>query len=76
MDCVLGPTRPLPRAGAPALIRHFGGRDELATVISVLDDGRRVIVEDCAGECHEFTLRRATAAFVLAGEQHSPRLRL
>jgi hypothetical protein len=73
---VLGPTKPFPRVGAPALIAHFGGPTEAVTIVGVEDDGRRVVVSSGDGRHHEFTLRRATAAFVLAGEQHAPRLRL
>ncbi|MDQ1422484.1 MAG: hypothetical protein QOJ52_4446 [Acidimicrobiaceae bacterium] len=73
---MLGPTKPFPRLGDRALIAHFGGQPEPVTVVGVDDDGRRLTVCDAGGEQHEFTLRRATAAFVLAGEQHAPRLRL
>jgi hypothetical protein len=73
---MLRPTKPLPRIGARAAIRHFGGQEEAVTVIAVRDDGRVVEVEDAAGTRHSFSLRRATAAFVLTGEQHAPRLLL
>ncbi|MGI8803701.1 MAG: hypothetical protein ACR2KV_16310 [Solirubrobacteraceae bacterium] len=73
---MLGPTKPYPRVGAQAVIAHFGGRSEPVTIVGVEDGGRRVVVSADGGERHEFTLRRATAAFVAAGEQHAPRLRL
>jgi hypothetical protein len=73
---VLGPTKPFPRLGDRALIAHFGGPSEAVTIVGVDDDGRRLTVCAAGGERHEFTLRRATAAFVLAGQQHAPRLRL
>lgn len=73
---MLGPTKPVPRVGAPAVIAHFGGPTEAVTIVGVEDDGRRVVVSAGDGRRQEFTLRRATAAFVLAGEQHAPRLRL
>jgi hypothetical protein len=61
--------------GAPAAIVHFGGLSEPVTIVGVEDGGRRLVVA-AAGEHREFTLRRATAAYVEAGEQHAPRLRL
>jgi hypothetical protein len=74
---MLGPTKPQPRIGSPAWIRHFGGgAEEPATVVEVLEEGRRLIVQDGVGTRHAFTLRRATAAFILEGAQSSPRLRL
>jgi hypothetical protein len=71
---VLGPTKPFPRLGGRALIAHFGGPSEAVTIVGVEDGGRRIVVTDGAGEQYEFTLRRATAAFVQAGQQHAPRL--
>ncbi|MGD1051261.1 MAG: hypothetical protein ABR947_09340 [Solirubrobacteraceae bacterium] len=68
------PTRPLPAIGAPARIWHFGGESEPVTIVELRDGGRSVLVADAAGERLEFTLRRATAAFVARGKQHSPRL--
>lgn len=41
---MLGPTRPFPRVGASARIKHFGGSVELGTVVAVHDDGARVSV--------------------------------
>ena len=73
---MLGPTKPFPRVGDGAAIAHFGGRSEPATIVGVEDDGRRLVVADAVGARYEFTLRKATAAFVQAGEQHAPRLRL
>jgi hypothetical protein len=73
---LLGPTKPFPRVGARAVIAHFGGRSEPVVVVGVEDDGRRLLVSGPDARPREFTLRRSTAAFVLAGEQHAPRLRL
>lgn len=73
---MLGPTKPLPRVGSAASIAHFGGRAEAATIVAVQAAGRTLVVRDEGGTLREFTLRRATAAFVLAGQQHSPRLRV
>ena len=70
------PTKPPPRVGSPARIQHFGGRAEQVRVVAIEGGGRTVVVEDRHGQRRAFTLRRATAAYVLAGEQHSPRLRL
>lgn len=66
----------MPKVGARASISHFGGLAESAVIVAIREEGRRVVVRDEAQELREFTLRRATAAFVLDGEQHSPRLRL
>jgi hypothetical protein len=68
------PTRALPAVGAPARIWHFGGEAEAVTIVEVRDGGRAIVVAGEGGERREFTLRRATAAFVARGEQHSPRL--
>jgi hypothetical protein len=73
---VLGPSRPVPRVGAPARIAHFGGGFELATVLAVREDGRRLEVRGEAGEVLEFLLSPATARFVHAGGLHGPRLEL
>jgi hypothetical protein len=73
---VLGPSRPVPRVGAPARIAHFGGGFELATVLAVHEDGRRVEVRGEAGEVLEFVLSPATARFVSVGGLHGPRLEL
>jgi len=68
------PTRAQPRVGAAVRIWHFGGEPEPGTIVEVADGGRTVVVTDSAGVRREFTLRRATAAFVARGAQHSPRL--
>jgi hypothetical protein len=68
------PTRALPLLGAPARIRHFGGEAEPVTIVELRDGGRTVVVAAELGQRQEFTLRRATAAFVARGERHSPRL--
>jgi len=70
------PTRPQPAVGASVRIWHFGGESETATIVEVRDGGRCVVVAGSSGARREFTLRRATAAFVAVGEQHSPRLEL
>jgi hypothetical protein len=65
----------LPKLGAQAAIRHFGGGEpEAVTIVTIEDDGRRLTVEDPQGRLHVFTLRRATANFVLDGQQSAPRL--
>jgi hypothetical protein len=73
---VLGPSRPVPRVGAPARIAHFGGGFERGTVVAVLEQGRRLEVRGEAGEVLEFVLNPATARFVSAGSRHGPRLEL
>ena len=70
------PTRPQPVVGAQARVRHFGGEQEAVTIVEVRDGGRCVVVADAGGRRREFTLRRATAAFVARSEEHSPRLEL
>jgi hypothetical protein len=73
---VLGPSRPLPRAGAPARIVHFGGGVERGTVLAVHDAGRRLEVRDESGETLEFMLNPATARFVSGAGARGPRLEL
>jgi hypothetical protein len=68
------PSRSAPALGAPARIRHFGGETENVTIVELRDGGRCVVVAGADAERCEFTLRRATAVFVAAGHQHSPRL--
>ena len=70
------PSRAQPAVGATARVWHFGGEHEPVTIVAVRDGGRCVVVAGADGERREFTLRRATATFVAAGEQHSPRLDL
>ena len=70
------PTRAQPLVGAAATVSHFGGEREAVTIVEVRDGGRCVVVAAVDGRRREFTLRRATAAFVASGEQHSPRLEL
>ena len=70
------PSRSLPAVGAPAEVWHFSGESEPVTVVEVRDGGRAVVVAGADGCARVFTLRRATAAFVARGEQHSPRLEL
>ncbi len=68
------PSRSAPALGAPARIRHFGGEAEPVTIVELREGGRCIVVTGADAERREFTLRRATAAFVAAGQQHSPRL--
>jgi hypothetical protein len=72
----LRPTRPQPTVGASATIWHFGGEREAVTIVEVGDGGRVVVVVGADGGRREFTLRRATAAFVASDSEHSPRLEL
>jgi len=71
-----GPSRPLPRVGAPVRVAHFGGEFERGTVVAVRDSGRRleVLCED--GATLAFVLSPATARFVVAGAGRGPRLEL
>jgi hypothetical protein len=73
---VLGPSRPVPRVGDRARIAHFGGGFESATVLAVLEQGRRLQVRGEGGEVLEFVLSPATARFFLAGSTNGPRLEL
>ena len=73
---MLGPSRPVPRVGAPVRIKHFGGEVEPGTVIAVSDEGRRLSVRGEEGELHEFVLSPANARFVSAESAHAPRLEL
>jgi hypothetical protein len=73
---MLGPTRPLPRVGGPARIKHFGGGAEQGTIVAVHDDGARVSVEGEDGAQYEFVLSPANARFISAGNAHGPRLEL
>lgn len=73
---MLGPTRPLPRVGAPTRVMHFGGLVERGTVLAVEDDGRRLSVRGEDGEVHEFVLSPKSARFVSAENAHGPRLEL
>ena len=50
---MLGPSRPLPRAGGPARIKHFGGGSEDCTIIAVEEEGRRVRVRTLTGTPHD-----------------------
>lgn len=73
---MLAPSRPLPRVGARARIKHFGGLVEQGTVLTVEDDGRRLSVRGEDGELHEFVLSQKSARFVSADDAHGPRLEL
>lgn len=70
------PSRPLPRVGAAARIKHFGGDSETGTVVAVRDDGRSVRVRGEDGTEHEFVLSAKTARFVASDDPHGPRLEL
>ena len=73
---ILGPSRPLPRVGSRARIAHFGGSFEPATVIGVLEHGRRLVVRAQGGETLEFVLHPATARFTTGSTAGSARLEL
>jgi hypothetical protein len=73
---MLGPTRPLPRVGASARIKHFGGGFEQGVISAVHDDGTRLSVQGEDGDLYEFVLSPANARFVSAGDAHGPRLEL
>jgi hypothetical protein len=73
---MLGPSRPVPRVGAPARIAHFGGGFETCVVVAVREEGRRLEVQGEGGEVLEFVLSPATARFVAMGSTHGPRLEL
>ena len=73
---MLGPTRPLPRVGAPARIKHFGGSAEHGTIVAVHGDGSRLSVEGEDGDLYEFVLSPANARFVSTDDAHGPRLEL
>jgi hypothetical protein len=73
---MLGPSRPLPRVGAPVRIKHFGGGAEPGTVVAVEDGGSRLRVRGEDGELYEFVLSRASARFLSAGDAHGPRLEI
>lgn len=70
------PSRPLPVPGTSALVWHFGGEAEPVTIVEVRDGGRTVVVSGRDGAPREFTLRRATAAFIERGAQNGPQLKL
>jgi len=70
------PSRPLPRVGAPARIKHFGGGSEAGTVVAVAEEGRRLRVRGEDGLEQEFELSPKTARFTAVGEPHGPRLEL
>jgi hypothetical protein len=72
----LGPSRPVPTIGSQARVAHFGGTFELATVVAVHEQGRRLQVRCEGGELLEFALSPATARFVAAGSAHGARLEL
>lgn len=73
---MLGPSRPVPRLGGRASIKHFGGGAEAGTIVAVYEEGARLSVEGENGELYEFVLSPASARFVSAGDVHGPRLEL
>ncbi len=73
---MLGPSRLVPRVGASARIKHFGGGAEDGTIVAVHEEGARLSVEGEDGELYEFVLSQKTARFVSAGDAHGPRLEL
>lgn len=73
---MIGPSRPLPRVGGSARIKHFGGSVEWGIVVAIHEEGARVSVEGEDGELYEFVLSPASARFVSAGDAHGPRLKL
>jgi hypothetical protein len=73
---MLGPSRPVPRVGAPVRIRHFGGGAEAGTVLAVREEGRELDVRGAGGETLRFVLSPASARFVSADGVHGPRLEL
>lgn len=66
----------MPRVGASARIKHFGGGSEPGTVIAIHEEGRRLQVRGEDGELHEFVLSRSSARFVSSASAHGPRLEL
>jgi hypothetical protein len=66
----------MPRVGARARIAHFGGGFELATVLAVDDEGRRLLVSGEGGETREFVLNAGTATFREGGSASGVRLDL
>lgn len=70
------PSRPLPRVGVRARVRHFGGSVETATVVAVHAQGRELDVRGERGDTLRFVLSPATARFVAAGDPAGPHLEL
>ncbi|HEV7163567.1 MAG TPA: hypothetical protein VGN25_09955 [Solirubrobacteraceae bacterium] len=70
------PSRPLPRIGAQVRIVHFSGERELAKIVAVHNDGRRLEIRCAGGELLDFELSPATARFVSAASAQGPRLEL
>ena len=69
-------SRRVPRPGAPARILHFGGSVQPAVIVSVHEQGRRLVVRGDEGEELEFVLSRSSARYVSAAGAHGPRLAL
>jgi hypothetical protein len=73
---MLGPTRPVPRVGTRARVKHFGGGTESGVVVALAEDGRRVTVRGEDGELYKFVLSPSSARFVSVGDAQGPRLEL
>jgi hypothetical protein len=73
---MLGPSRLLPRIGAHARVKHFGGGSEEGTIVAVGEEGRRLTVQGEDDEIHEFVLSPSSARWLTAGDAHGPRLEL
>ncbi len=56
------PSRPIPRVGLSATVRHLAV-DVAAVVFEVTEDGRRVTVQTEDDETIEFVLNRSTAYY-------------
>jgi hypothetical protein len=66
----------MPRVGARAQIRHFGGGVEQATITAVREEGRHLDVRGQSGELFEFVLNAATARFLESGPAQGARLEI
>jgi hypothetical protein len=73
---MIGPSRPVPRVGGHARIRHFGGGIEPGVILAVRDEGVRLDVEGEDGKRYEFVLSPASARFVSAADAHGSRLEI
>jgi hypothetical protein len=70
------PSRPFPRVGVPARIKHFGGGAESGTVVAVEEHGRRLRVRCEDGAEREFVLSPKSARFVSTEDPYGPPLEL
>jgi hypothetical protein len=62
--------------GGRVRIFHFGGGFERATISSIEDGGRRLLVAGEGGSSREFVLNPATARYLGAGSATGERLEL